>query len=154
MRQDTHGFSLIELMVVIAIIAILAGVAVPRYTDSVARARVSEGLVLLSPVKVAVVEYHAVHGRMPTATNWLALLRELGLPVSTASGAASGAYVERIWWNSTAQEIRVRFGVFPIDGKRLTLRAEVSGSRIQWRCGAPADAQGIAQRYLPANCRQ
>jgi len=153
MRQDAHGFSLVELMMVVAIVGILAAVAMPRYIDSVARARVSEGLVLLSPVKTAVVEYHAVHGHLPTATNWLALLKELGLPVSTASGAASGAYVERIWWNSTAQQIRVRFGVFPIDGKRLTLTANVSGSAIEWRCGAPAGAQGIAQRYLPATCR-
>jgi len=153
MRKGRRGFSMIELMVVIAVIGVLAMLAAPRYLGNVARARVAEGLVLLGPVKTAVAEYRAVHGHMPTATNWLALLKELGLPVSTVSGAASGAYVERIWWNNTAQEIRVRFGVFPVDGKLLTLAAHTGEYGIHWTCSAPSGDNGIPQQYLPASCR-
>lgn len=153
MRRSARGFSLIELLIVIAIVGVLAGLAIPAYRDHVTRAQVSEGLALIAPVKTAVAEYHAVHGHLPTASNWLTLLRELGLPVSTAHGAGSGTYVERIWWNQAAQQIRVRFKVPPIEGKRLALTADVSGSSLRWRCASEKGAEGVPARFLPASCR-
>jgi type IV pilus assembly protein PilA len=147
------GFTLIEVMIVVAILGILAALAVPQYQTYSTRAKISEGLVLLGPVKLAVAEYHASHGRLPSATNWLTLLRELGLNVDTATGAASGAYVKRIWWNNTAREIRVRYGFDPIDDKLIALRADFapSGQAI-WTCYAPR-TDGVPVRYLPSTCR-
>jgi type IV pilus assembly protein PilA len=148
------GFTLIELMIVVAIVGILAAIAIPQYQSYTTRARLTEGLVLLSPVKLAVVEYHATHGRLPTSSNWLTLLRELGLPVSATTGAAAGNYVKRIWWNNTAQEIRIRYGFDPIDDKLLYLQATFNAEgRATWRCYAPAGATGVPARYLPSTCR-
>lgn len=154
MRRSARGLSLIELLVVIAIVGVLAGLAIPAYRDHVTRAQVSEGLALLAPVKTAVVEYYAVHGHLPTASNWLALLRELGLPVSTLHGAASGVYVERIWWNRAAAQIRVRYAVGPIAGQVLTLTAEPGPSGFRWHCAPLPGAEGVSMVYLPAMCRQ
>ncbi|MCR9089744.1 pilin [Algiphilus sp.] len=153
MRRSARGLTLIELLIVLAIVGVLAGLAIPAYRDSVTRAKVSEGLALLAPVKAAVVEYHAVHGHLPTSSNWLALLRELGLPVSTAHGAASGVYVERIWWNQAAQQIRVRFKVAPIQGKRVAMTASVTGGIIRWDCTSPQGSEGVPARFLPVTCR-
>lgn len=152
--RSASGFTMIELMIVVAIVGILAAIAIPQYQSYTTRARITEGLVLLSPVKLAVVEYHATHGRLPAATNWLVLLRELGLPVSASSGAAAGTYVKRIWWNNTAQEIRIRYGFAPIDDKLLYLQASFNAEgRAAWRCYAPAGASGVPARYLPSTCR-
>lgn len=149
------GFTLIELMIVVAILGILAALAVPQYQTFTTRAKISEGLVLLGPVKLAVAEYYASHGRLPDVpgNNWLTLLRELGLNVDTAAGAASGAYVKRIWWNNGAREIRVRYGFDPIDEKLIALRADFtpSGQAI-WTCYAPR-TDGVPVRFLPSTCR-
>jgi type IV pilus assembly protein PilA len=150
------GFTLIELMIVVAVIGILAALSIPFYQSFTTRAKVSEGLVLLAPVKTAVVEYHATHGDLPAAGNWLSLLKELGLPVSAQSGAAAGSFVERIWWNGTENEIRIRYGVAPIDGKVLYLQADFDDSGpLAWRCYAPSDEDedGVPVQYLPSSCR-
>lgn len=148
------GFTLIELMIVLAIIGILAALAVPQYLSFSTRAKLAEGLVLVRPVQLAVVEYKTVNGELPNATNWLTLLRELGLPVSTATGAASGEYVERIWWNNTQREIRIRYKFFPVQGKVLYLRAEfLPSGAVYWECSTPNDSTAVPRRYLPAACR-
>ena len=147
------GFTLIEAMIVVAVLGILAALTVPQYQTFSTRAKISEGLVLLGPVKLAVSEYYASHGRLPTATNWLTLLRELGLNVDTVTGAASGAFVKRIWWNNTAREIRVRYGFDPVNDKLVALRADFTpNGQAIWTCFAP-DMDGVPVRYLPSTCR-
>lgn len=149
------GFTLIEVMIVVAILGILAALAVPQYQTFTTRAKISEGLVLLGPVKLAVAEYYASRGRLPDVpgNNWLALLSELGLNVSAVSGAASGSFVKRIWWNNGGKEIRIRYGFDPIDDKLIALRADFtpSGQAI-WTCYAPR-TDGVPVRYLPSTCR-
>lgn len=141
-------------MIVVAIIGVLAAISVPAYQDFVTRAKVSEGLVLLAPVKNAVLEYQMVNGGLPSSSNWLRLLQELGLPVSVTSGAASGRYVERIWWNSTDQQIRIRYSMAPIEDKLLYLQADLGAlGQMVWRCFAPSGNEGVPARYLPASCR-
>ena len=109
---------------------------------------------LLGPVKLAVAEYYASHGRLPDATHWLTLLRELGLKASSATGAASGAYVKRIWWNNGEKEVRIRYGFDPIDDKVIYLRADFNpAGQVIWTCLAPGGDEGVPSQYLPGSCR-
>ena len=74
--KNTRGFTLIELMIVVAIIAILAAIAIPAYQDYTIRAQVSEGLTLSTGAKTAVWDFVADKGRMP--------------PSNTSAGLAPG----------------------------------------------------------------
>jgi len=150
------GFTLIEMMIVLAIVGALAAIAIPNYQNYIVRARVSEGLVLAQRVKRAVAEYRAIHGRLPqlAARNWLGLLNELGLPANPDTGAGRGQYVKRMWWynNPDNPAIRIKYDGAPIDNKLLYLEADFDGGAARWRCSAP-NGNGVAARYLPASCR-
>ncbi|MES1940719.1 Fimbrial protein P9-2 Pilin [Salinisphaera sp. T5B8] len=153
---DSAGFTLIELMIVVAIIGILAAIAVPVYINYIARAKVSEGLALAAPVKTAVVEYYSIHGKLPDVegNNWIQVLKALNLPDSSDAGAASGKYVKRIWWynNADAPAIKIRYSGIPIDDDLLFLEADINDGAIRWNCTAPS-SDGVDDRYLPASCR-
>lgn len=145
-------------MIVVAIIGILAAIAIPTYQNFVARAKVSEGLALAGPVKIAVAEYYSIHGALPQLANnnWLVALNALGLPNDSDTGAASGRHVKRIWWynNPDNPSIRIKYAGNPIDDKRLYLEADISAGAIRWNCAAPApSSDGLPDRYLPASCR-
>lgn len=147
------GFTLIEMMIVVAIIGILAALAIPQYLSFTTRAKIAEGLGLLAPVKLAVAEYFSIHGALPNETNWLALLKELGLSADMDSGAASGSHIKRIWWNNGERQIRIRYGVTPVNDKLLYLEADFDNAgAITWRCYAPLDSDGVRPQYLPASC--
>ncbi|WP_423823110.1 pilin [Salinisphaera sp. SPP-AMP-43] len=152
-RRGEGGFTLIELMIVVAIIGILAAVALPMYRDYIVRSHISEGLVLAQPLKTAVGEYYSMNGGMPDESEWHNMLNVLGMPHGS-DGAASGRYVDKVYWHPTAGEqgIYIRYQGGPIDGKLVSLEADFDGGAIGWQCTAPAD-DGVPQRYLPASCR-
>ena len=94
MRKIQKGFTLIELMIVVAIIGILAAIAIPAYQDYVIRSQVSEGLTLASSVKTSVAEYFADRGDWPTD------IGDLGI-----TDAPSGKYVTGITVNNGTIDI-------------------------------------------------
>lgn len=138
--MQQKGFTLIELMVVVAVIAILSAIALPAYQDYVARAQVVEAVSLSSGAKLHVASFHADHGRFPLDNE------EAGLP---SAASISGTYVSSVAVDGQGN-IRATFGNranAKLVGQVLVLSAQdVSGS-LRWGCG------GLEGKFLPATCR-
>ena len=142
--KKQQGFTLIELMIVVAIIGILAAIAIPAYQDYTIRAQVSEGLNLSGGAKAAVTEYFQDRGSMPSDNT------EAGL---AASGDIVGKYVSSVAVSDG--EIEITYGQDAhqiISGATLQLTPDTTepGS-VQWDC-ASAGAD-IDNKHLPAACR-
>ena len=149
--KKQQGFTLIELMIVVAIIGILAAIAIPAYQDYTIRAQVSEGLSLSSGGKAAVAEFYQDSGDWPT-NNALA-----GLSTDTD---ISGKYVTKVTVTSTGTGasgngiLTVTYGGdanLAINLKTLTLTAQDNTGSIEWVCAA--GGSGMLPKWLPSACR-
>ena len=142
--KKQQGFTLIELMIVVAIIGILAAIAIPAYQDYTIRAQVSEGLNLSGGAKAAVTEYFQDRGTMPT-TNALA-----GLAAATD---IQGKYVVEV--DVANGVIAVEYGNSAhaiITGQHLQLAPDTSSAgSVQWTCTTVGTE--IENKHLPAACR-
>ena len=143
--KKQQGFTLIELMIVVAIIGILAAIAIPAYQDYTIRAQVSEGLNLSGGAKAAVTEYYQDRGSLP-ADNSTA-----GLEQNTE---IQGKYVDQV--TVTAGVIGVRYGnsahtVISGQAIQLTPTTTLGVGSVQWTCASAGAA--IANKHLPAACR-
>ncbi|EPI8189070.1 pilin, partial [Neisseria gonorrhoeae] len=131
MNTLQKGFTLIELMIVIAIVGILAAVALPAYQDYTARAQVSEAILLAEGQKSAVTEYYLNHGKWPEN--------------NTSAGVASsptdikGKYVKSVTvTNGVVTAEMLSSGVNnEIKGKKLSLWAKRQAGSVKWFCGQP-----------------
>lgn len=143
MKKIQQGFTLIELMIVVAIIGILAAIAIPAYQDYTIRAQVSEGLSLSGAAKAAVAEFYQDTGGWP-ADNVTA-----GLSANATD--ISGKYVTSV--TVAANVITVLYGGDAntnIAGDTLTLTAADNAGSISWTC---ANGGGLENKWLPAACR-
>ena len=175
MKRLNSGFTLIELMIVVAIIGKLAAVAIPQYQNYVARAQVAEGLSLATVVKTAVTEYYSVHGVLPSGQVSLDAMQELlGLPTST-SGGIKGKYVRsvevwkdgngkaKILFNTTNQAIDNSLPLphSGIAGKSFFLIPDDSTGQLIWKCycryrpnrQCDGGSETILGKYLPSACK-
>lgn len=149
MYQKQQGFTLIELMIVVAIIGILAAVAIPAYQDYIARSQVSEAIVLLDGAKTAVEESVSQQGTFPTDTATMTALGvvDSGKYVtsidSTDNGATDGS-------GTLTATMRTASVGNAIKGATITMVRNVSG---KWSCNPAADAGTITAKFLPAACR-
>ena len=145
--KNMQGFTLIELMIVVAIIAILAAIALPAYQDYTIRSQVSEGSVLADGAKTAFAEYHDNTGKYPP-TNISS-----GLPTAAS---IIGNYVTSVDVATTAGHITVTYNQGQtntnIKGKVLVFSAYSNGGSLAWSCGIGAGTN-IAAKYLPQKCR-
>jgi type IV pilus assembly protein PilA len=170
MKTLQKGFTLIELMIVVAIIGILAAIAIPAYQDYTIRTQVSEGLTLASDIKAGVAEYAAQVG------DWPVSLTEAGLGSAAAAADKQGRYVAAIDINAAGGTIEITYGRDAnsrIQAATLAIQPFTNpNGDVVWRCGmsnapaAPAtDTLGattssdsaagtsLSDKHMPASCR-
>ena len=148
MKKMQKGFTLIELMIVVAIIAILAAIALPAYQDYVARSQVSEAASLASGARTAVAEQYANVGSFASITNATAGI--------APSGSIRGQYVTQV--NVTGGNVDATMGnsaSTKVAGGVLRFSPVDRGGSVEWVCkGQSGNLAGAANaKYLPSACR-
>lgn len=143
MKKMQQGFTLIELMIVIAILGILMAIAIPAYQDYTVRAKVSEGLNVAGAAKLAVAETFQTDGGWPSSN------ASAGLPTNAAS--INGNNVASVTVSGSLLTIAYS-GDTNIQGDALVLKASDQGGSVSWECGFTGTT--VEAKYLPSNCRQ
>jgi len=144
MMKQQKGFTLIELMIVVAIIGILAAVAIPAYQDYLVRARITEGLSLASGAKVTVSE-NAMNGAADLTMGWTAPTATPNV-LSVAVAPATG--VITVTYQAAAQGVVL--SLVPTAGGAAIAAGVPPTDAIAWTCRV---GNANNNRYVPANCR-
>ena len=157
-KKAQKGFTLIELMIVIAIVGILAAIALPAYQDYIVRSKMSEAVAALAEAKTTVTEYVASNGGLPAAGAGTEfgintakrptsdILDDLSILVLPPGVSLTANVYQSLYDNSLTS-----VASFSLNG------TVASDSTIHWQCNvgvdSDTDAAFVAAKYLPANCR-
>ncbi len=154
--QIQKGFTMIELMIVIAIIGILATIAIPMFMDNTVRAQVSEAINVVGPAEQQLAEFYQTNGTF------------VGANAAGVVTTYSGKYVASVAVGSTvlsttAADLVVTFdntnSNTNIRGKKLAFTADASGGSVAWYCGLNGKGStnttdtDLATKYLPSTCK-
>jgi type IV pilus assembly protein PilA len=161
MKRLQQGFTLIELMIVVAIIGILAAVALPAYQDYTIRAKISEVLLAMSACRTSITEVYQTGGTPPGGSNW------------GCEGTGTSKYVAQIATDDNGKVTATVGGIgVLVDTKLVTLAPMANSTALAvtvggasntgnmgsglfgWRCGNETpDGTTVSMKYLPGSCR-
>jgi type IV pilus assembly protein PilA len=152
MKHLQKGFTLIELMIVVAIIGILAAVALPAYQDYTVRAKISEVILALSACRTSITEVYQTGGTPPNPNSWgcegnvgskyVAGLRTdaAGVVTATVTGINSDVNAKQVT-------------LAPMVGTAIASAGNMGSGLTGWRCGSSTDGTNLNSKYLPGSCR-
>lgn len=136
--NSSHGFTLIELMMVIAIIGILSAIAFPAYQAYTKRAHVTEGLTLANGAKVAIADHYSTFGSYPADNAAVGIMQATSINGQSVRSIAIAYSKVIITYNTKVQ-----------NGATVELQASIAGGAIKWTC-----TQGnVPASYRPSICR-
>jgi len=138
--MKNKGFTIIELMIAVAIIGVLAAIAIPAYQNYIIRAKVSEALTFASQAKTSVAEYYQSQGALPTTNSQAGLATSIsGTNVSAVTVGAGGAIT-----------VTTSISGIPTASSNIVFTPTTSGSGITWSCTANGT---LINQYRPSNCK-
>lgn len=144
MKSAQRGFTLIELMIVIAIIGLLASLGLPMYQDYTLRAKLTEVILAATPAKTAVTEAAQVGSAMPA---------------TLTLDAQSSAMIDSVGYTRDSTDsnvgvitVKIKAEQPRIGGKTVQLKGTLTNGQIAWACG-PGSTDGVEAKYLPASCK-
>tara|TARA_R110001599_G_scaffold65838_2_gene185889 strand:- start:138535 stop:139002 length:468 start_codon:yes stop_codon:yes gene_type:complete len=151
-QKKQQGFTLIELMIVIAIVGILAAIALPAYQDYTVRAKVSEAMVTLAEAKTTIAEYYSANNYLPADAGIAGINTNPNTNI-VASIYYSSTNVARLpLLTAVVTQATIPNGAS--DYEFVLSGTTASGNRIIWKCKPGLTAgTALATKYLPANCR-
>jgi type IV pilus assembly protein PilA len=147
-----YGFTLIELMIVIAIIGILAAIAIPAYQNYTIRAQVTEGLTLADGWKTAIAEYYANKGTWPVQGNLTGTSVSVGKYESTVTVTTGGVIMITYGGQANVKLSNLTLSLVPYTN---------SNNDVLWQCGTATPPSGtttgtaattVSAQYLPTSC--
>ena len=151
-KKAQQGFTLIELMIVVAIVGILAALALPAYQDYVVRSKVAEGLARLAEAKTSVAEYYSANSQITTFP---------GTASSVGINEAGNHYVRKLSWTGggagTAKVVMTMAGTADskVGGKEVEMLVQnTANGMITWKCQVnTSSADALPSKYTPGSCR-